>query len=211
MRPSRYLAGPAVATGVLMAAYLLVRPYGDAQAGSAMAEAFSSTRWPIAHMCGAMGLAAFSWLALRLSDLDQSVAARWARAAGLVGAALVLPYFGAESFGLHALGADAARGDLRALALVDEVRYQPLATTMFGAGLIALAISGVAFALAWSHSGCRSHRWAAWPLATLMALFLPQFFLPASWRMAYGAAYLVAALLFARASVVPTDHNDSRR
>lgn len=187
-----------MATGGLMAAYLLLRPYGDAHAGRAMAEAFGSTRWPIAHVCGAMGLAAFTWLALRLSDLDQSVAARWARAAGLVGAALVLPYFGAESFGLHALGADALGGDLSALAMVDEVRYQPLAITMFGAGLAALAVSAVAFALAWSHLGRGLRRWAAWPLAVLVALFLPQFFLPPPWRMAYGVAYLAAALLFAR-------------
>ncbi len=110
----------------------------------------------------------------------------------------MLPYFGAESFGLHALGADAKGGDLRVLALVDEVRYQPLAITMFGAGLIALAVSAAAFALAWSHLGCGSRRWAAWPLAVLMALFLPQFFLPAWWRMVYGVAYLVAALVFAR-------------
>lgn len=210
MRSPRYLVAPAVTTGGLVAAYLLVRPYGDAQAGRAMAEAFGSARWPIAHMCGAMGLAAFSWLALRLSDLDQSRAARWARAAGLAGAALVLPYFGAESFGLHALGADAQDGDLRALALVAEVRYQPLAITMFGAGLIALAVSAVAFAMAWSHLGCGSRRWAAWPLAVLMALFLPQFFLPASWRMAYGVAYLAAAVLYAR-SLTSADRSGSGR
>lgn len=210
MRPTRHLMAPAVMTGGLMAAYLLLRPYGDVRTGPAMADAFGSARWPIAHMCGAMGLAGFAWLALRLADGDRSVAARWARTAGLMGAALVLPYFGAESFGLHALGADARNGDLRALALVDAVRYQPLAITMFGVGLIALAVCAVAFAWAWSHRSRGPRRWAGWPLGVLMALFLPQFFLPAPGRIAYGVAYLVAALLFAGSLTGAGPGGDSR-
>ncbi len=76
-------------------------------------------------MCGALGLAAFPRLMLRLADLDRSVAARWGRGAGLVGAVLVLPYFGAESLGLHAIGIAARDNDLRLLDVVDQVRYQP--------------------------------------------------------------------------------------
>lgn len=198
MRSTRYLLAPSLATGWLMAIYLLLRPYGDSQAGTPMASAFASDRWVTAHMCGAMGLAAFAWSTLRLSDMDPSGPARWARGAGLLGAALVLPYFGAESFGLHALGVQAHGGDLQVLDLVNKVRYEPVAITMFGVGLMALAVSGVAFALAWSrlHVGL-TQSWFGWPLAVLISLFLPQFFLPEWARMIFGVSYLGAACLFA--------------
>lgn len=198
MRSGRYLMVPAVATGGLVAAYLLVRPYGDSDPGAAMAIAFASPWWVVAHMCGALGLAAFAWLSLRLADVNPSGAARWARGGGLVGTALVLPYFGAESFGLHALGAAALGGDGHVLTLVDQVRYQPLAVTMFGVGLVALGVSGVSFALAWARlGGVSRRRWTAWPLGALMALFLPQFFLPEWARMVFGVVFLGAACLVA--------------
>lgn len=197
MRTTRYLLPPTTATGVLMAAYLLLRPYGDSFGVAAMAEAFASPRWVIAHMCGALGLAAFAWLAIRLADLDSSRAARFARGTGLAGAALVQPYFGAESFGLHAIGARAEEGNMALLHLVDQVRYQPLAISTFGGGLVLLAISGIAIARVWSHRSDAAPRWAAWPLGVLVAVFLPQFFLPDLARMLYGIAYLAAGALFA--------------
>lgn len=197
MRSTKYLLPPTLATGMLMAAYLLLRPYGDSRPGSTMAEAFASPRWVIAHTCGALGLAAFAWLALRLAGLDTSRAARFTRGASVAGAALVLPYFGVESFGLHAIGARAQSGDLAVLDLVDQVRYQPPAISMFGVGLILMAISGIAIARIWSHRPGASPRWAAWPLGALLAMFLPQFFLPELGRMLFGIAYLAAAALFA--------------
>lgn len=42
MRSTGYLLPPTITTGILMAAYLLLRPYGDSGPGSAMAEAFAS-------------------------------------------------------------------------------------------------------------------------------------------------------------------------
>ncbi len=83
------------------------------------------------------------------------------------------------------------------LDLVDQVRYQPLAISMFGVGLIMLAISGIAIARMWSHRPGASPRWAAWPLGVLLAMFLPQFFLPDLGRILFGIAYLAAAALFA--------------
>lgn len=197
MQSTKSLLAPTIATGMLTATYLLLRPYGDSQPGAAMAEALASPRWVAAHTCGALGLAAFAWLTLRLADLDTSPAARFARGAGVAGAALVLPYFGAESFGLHAIGVRAKEGDLAVLDLVDQVRYQPLAISMFGVGLILLAISGIALARMWSHRPGASPRWTAWPLGALLAMFLPQFFLPDLGRMLFGIAYLAAAALFA--------------
>lgn len=186
---------PGISTGLLMAVYLLSRPYGDAPGGSRMeaAQAFASPWWIVSHVCGLLALASFAWLGLRLSDLVVGATAAIARGSGLAGAALVLPYYGAETFGLHAVGARAVAGDPAALDLVDPIRNQPVAVAMFGIGLLLLAVSGVTAALAWQRSGLGSRRWTAWPVGVGVALVLPQFLLPPIGRMAFGVAYALAA------------------
>ncbi len=202
MRPrlttERDLLVPLAMTGILMAVYLLVRPYGDSPAltpnSAEQAAAFASPWWVAAHVAGALALAGFGRLALRLSDLArESFAARLARWSGLTGAVLVLPYFGAETFALHVIGRHALT-DVSVLAMVDEIRNQPVAISLFGLGLLLLAVAGVAFALAWTRYA--SSR-AAWPLGILVALVLPQFYLPPVGRMAFGVVYLLAAAVFA--------------
>lgn len=200
--PNRPLLAPTAAAGVLMAAYLLLRPYGDLREDpAAVAEAFASPLWIAAHVCGALAPACVAWLAVRLADLTGGAAAGFARRSGLAGAVLVLPYYGAETFGLHALGRAALDGDTAALDLADPIRGQPVAVAMFGAGLLLLAASGIAVALAWQRS-CSggAGRGAAWPLGVMTALLLPQFFLPPAGRIAYGVAYLLAAAVLAAAA-----------
>ena len=134
-----------------------------------------------------------------------------------IGSGLVLPYYGAEDFGLHAIAGSAGiRGDL--LGLVHAVRYQPLAMTIFGTGLLLLAAAAVMVAIAvW-----RSHvlpRASAILFATGMALFLPQFFAPAAVRIAHGVllaagSIILAAALWAsagrpRAAVTPLTERSS--
>lgn len=179
-----------------MAAYLLSRPYGDVGGGDtpAAAAAFSSGRWIAAHVCGALALASFAALAIRLTDVLEGRLARLARGTSCLGTVLVLPYYGAETFALHVLGRSAAVGDLRVLALVAEVRDQPVAVAMFAVGLLSLAVSGITFAVAWSRSGF-GPQWAAWPLGISVALVLPQFFLPPAGRIVFGLVYLVSALI----------------
>jgi hypothetical protein len=93
-----------------------------------------------------------------------------------IGSGLVLPYYGAEDFGLHAIAGTAGPG-AGLLSLVHAVRDQPLAVTIFGAGLLLLAAAAIMVAVAvW-----RSHvlpRTSAILFATGMALFLPQLFGP---------------------------------
>lgn len=195
-RTERDLLVPLGMTGILMAVYLLARPYGDLAASAAeRAAAFASPWWVAAHVAGALALAGFGRLALRLSDIArESFAARLARWAGLAGVVLVLPYFGAETFALHVIGRRAAAGETSLLPLVDEIRNQPVAIATFGLGLLLLAVAGIAFALAWTRlAGSR----AAWPLGVLVALVLPQFYLPPVGRMAFGVAYLLAAAVLA--------------
>lgn len=188
-------------TGTLMAAYLFLRPYGDLQENTtAIAEAFASPYWIAAHVCGALALASFAALAIRLVDVADRPTSRIARWSATLGTVLILPYYGAETFGLHALGRAALTGNPAVLDLAGSVRNQPVAITMFGLGLLLLAVSGIAVALAWQRSSFGAGTptwWAAWPLGLAMALMLPQFFLSPAGRIAFGAIYLLGAIVFA--------------
>ena len=113
------------------------------------------------------------------------------------GSGPVLPYYGAEGFGLHAIAGSAGpRAGL--LSLVHAVRYQPLAVTIFAAGLLLLAAASIMAAIAvW-----RSHvlpRTSAILFATAMVLFLPQFFSPAPVRIAHGVLLAAGSIILAAA------------
>lgn len=181
-------------SGVLMLFYLVLRPYGDAQGAQTpqAAAAFASSWWVVAHVAGALALACYARLTVLVAGLGTGTEGVWSRTLGLSGLVLVLPYFGAETFALHILGAQAVGGDAAALDLVDPIRNQPVAMTMFGVGLLLLALSAVLLALAWRRSGV-GPVWAIWPLVAGIVLFLPQFFLPPGGRVAFGVAYAVAA------------------
>ncbi len=190
---------PLIGTGILMAAYLLIRPYGDSAglAPEVRAGAFASPRWVIAHLAGALALVSFARFALRLSDANpDSVPARLARWSGLAGAVLMLPYYGAETFALHVIGQQAL-ADPALLDLTEQIRNLPVALITFGVGLLLLAISGVAAATAWRRI---TGSLAGWPLGLGVVLLLPQFYLPSVGRMAFGLAYLAAAGLLAAAA-----------
>lgn len=186
------LAALAGSSGALMATYLLLRPYGDADGGetAAAAEAFASSLWIWSHLAGATSLVALAalWALISTGPI------RWAAVAG---AALVLPYYGAETFALHAIGIRAStQPDV--LSLVPAVRDNPVAMTLFGIGLIALAAAGIAAALHRRRAQDRVSRRAPvagayLPLAVVAALFTPQFFLSPTGRIAYGLLFAAAA------------------
>lgn len=200
---TRHLVVPAVSSGLLMAVYLLLRPYGDTSSGTSAeaAAAFASTWWVVAHLAGALALVQLGRLGLRIDDLLGTPTTMIARWSGLAGAVLVLPYYGAETFGLHAIGR-AGLTDPGVLSLVVDVRDHPAALTTFALGLTLLAVTGVSTALAWQRA-MRGSGWtarAAWPLAVGALLVLPQFYLPPTGRMAFGVAYAAAALVLAYAA-----------
>jgi hypothetical protein len=195
-RTIRDAATPLVSSGVLMAAYLLLRPYGDQGGDLEAARAMASSWWVVSHVCGMLALASVAVAALRIADTAGGASGLVARWAGLGGVVLVLPYYGAETFALHVVARHARDSDVASMSLVTEIREQPVATSMFGLGLLLLAMSGAAIAIAWRRVAVEL-AWAGWPLGVLLVLFLPQFYLPGVGRMAYGVAYLVAASLLA--------------
>jgi hypothetical protein len=189
------------AAGLLFLAYPALRPWHDEGTVAGATASMSSTAWVTAHFFAMLGfiLVPLGLLALR-SALAATRAEPLALAAAVlawIGSGLVLPYYGAEDFGLHAIAGSAGpRAGL--LGLVHAVRYQPLAATIFATGLLLLAAAAIMAAIAvW-----RSHvlpRTSAILFATGMALFLPQFFGPAGVRIAHGILLAAGSIILAAA------------
>ncbi|KAA0925142.1 MULTISPECIES: hypothetical protein [Rhodococcus] len=179
MRTALYLF-----VGVMFAAYPALRPYSD-EVGSAGVDAFASSNWVLAHTFAMLGFIALGLLVLyagRRSDV--AVMTTW------IGVGLVLPYYGAETFALHALGVDAAQTSNPGLIeLADPIRYSLVQSVMFGLGLVLIAVGLVVFAL--------RNRYAM-VLAAGFVLFLPQFYTPPAVRIVHGLLIAVGAILAAR-------------
>lgn len=180
MRAALYLV-----VGLMFALYPALRPYSD-EVGSAGADAFASPIWVLAHTFAMLG-----FIALGLAVLfggrrsDPAVVTTW------IGIGLVLPYYGAETFALHALGVDAAANSNPGLIeLADPIRYSLVQSTMFALGLVSIAVGLVIFAL--------RNRYAT-VLAAGFVLFLPQFYTPPAVRIAHGILIAVGAVIAARA------------
>ncbi|WP_222263759.1 HNH endonuclease signature motif containing protein [Modestobacter marinus] len=149
--------GPAAlaTAGVLFALYPAVRPWGDATAAGS-AAAFASPSSVVAHLAAVAG---FVLLSLGLLSVRAAVAGGpGARAAGAavvvvvvvtwIGTGLTLPYYGAKTFALHALGQRViSTGDDSLLGLVEEIRMGPTQLTTFGIGLVLLGVGAVLGAL----------------------------------------------------------------
>jgi hypothetical protein len=200
---TRIRAGAAAlaAAGVLFLAYPVLRPWHDEGTVAGATASMSSTAWVAAHFFAMLG---FILMPLGLLALREALAATRAEPLALtaavlawIGSGLVLPYYGAEDFGLHAIaGPHGPRAGL--LSLVNAVRFQPLAATIFGAGLLLLAAAGILVAIAvW-----RSHvlpRASGILFAAGIALFLPQFFGPATVRIAHGTLFAAGLIVLAAA------------
>jgi hypothetical protein len=168
---------PWLVSGVAFAAYPLLRPYPDETTMAGLA-AMGSSRWLVAHL---LGMLAFAVLPVGLARLRPDLGAL-----GYAGAVLLLPYYGGEAFGLHAIGRHGvAASDLSMLTVVDGFRYNPVAITMFGLGLLVLAATGVLAVVAcWSRG--RAWRVSVGVVGLGLLLYLPQFFASPAVRIGHG-------------------------
>jgi len=187
--------------GVMFVLYPVVRPWRDESTAAGAHAALSSGAWVASHLFAMIGfiLVPLGLLALwgLLSDTRAERVALVAAVTSWIGAGLTLPYYGAEDFGLHAAAVEGGQADL--LAIVDGFRLDPVAATLFGAGLLTLALSGILAAIGVWRSPTLP-RSAGLLFAAGLALFLPQFFTPAPVRIAHGIllgvglAWLAAAM-----------------
>jgi hypothetical protein len=192
-----------VASGILFVAYPALRPFSS-ETGIEGAQAFASTDWIIAH---SLAMAGFILLGLGLlgvlEDLRGSAGERlasWGIVLSWVGIGMTLPYYGAEVFGLHAVGqAVVDRNDTALMSIVNDIRWE-VGIFWILAGLAALAVGVILFAIAISRSG-RLARWSGIVLAIAFALYIPQFAAGQPLRVAHGVLILIGALILAWAMV----------
>ena len=184
-RPSAIVSAVA---GVLFLLYPVVRPWTDETTVDGAHAAMASGAWVASHLFAMLGfvLVPIALLSLRHAIGLAPAVTMW------VGAGLTLPYYGAEDFGLHA----AATKGTGLLAVAEATRYNPVAVTMFGAGLLTLAAGAILVAVAIWRSGVLP-RYSAIAFAAGFALFLPQFFTPAPVRIAHGVLMLVGLVWLA--------------
>ena len=186
-------AGALAIAGALFVVYPALRPFSD-ETSLQGAAAFASTAWLVAHMLAMVGfiLTTLGLFGLHLS-LQDTPAERLSFGALIItwiGVGLLLPFYGGEAFGLHAIGQRAlAERSADLVRMADEVR-SGAGLLMFLAGLILLAVGAILAALAVWRSR-RLPKWSGVPFAVAFALYIPQFFGSQPIRIGHGL--LVAA------------------
>lgn len=178
-----------IIAAVAFAAYPMVRGSGS-EVGLAGARLYARPAWLLAHLLGMIG---FVTMAVGLDRIDR-LAARLAMA----GSVLVLPYYGAEAFGLHALGQIAVKThDAGMIAAADTFRYHPAAIAVFAAGLLLLAVSGVRLLILLRRPASILTKFGLIVTGIALLGYLPQFFGPIELRIGHGLLLAVGLLLLA--------------
>ncbi|MGJ9413479.1 hypothetical protein ACHAAC_12305 [Aeromicrobium sp. CF4.19] len=176
--------------------YPALRPWG-AETGTVGADTFADLRWPISHTLAMIGFVA---IALALREIDRPL-----ELLAWVGAACLLPYYGAEGWALHALG-DHVRssGDVAALAVAEDFRYDAVPVSFFGVGLVLLAVTGVLLAVHLRHGGLVV-RVGSLVVAAGLLTYAPQFFGPPALRVGHGVVLAVGLAIVAAGLVARRD------
>ena len=147
-------------------------------------------------------MVAFTLLPLGLVGLHNSLketAAEgigyWALVLNLIGTGFTLPFYGAETFGLHVIGQEAiSQHNAELMRMANIVRAAGF--HMFVIGLILLAASAALTAIAVWKSGKYS-KWSGVPFALGFLLYYQQFFWNQSLRIAHGMLVAVGCLWLA--------------
>lgn len=195
------VAGLAV-SGLAFAAYPLLRPYGP-EAGTGFADDLASPLWLTAHVLGMVGFTALAFALRSLvatgtpwqwggRSLREVETRMW------LAIALLLPYYGAEAYGLSAVGRYAQDGDTGVLAVAESFRLAPFEVGSFTAGLLLLVlVGGRVVHGTWATGGAT--RMGGLLAGLGLATYLPQFFTAPVVRMSHGVILGVGLLLLARA------------
>lgn len=205
MNRARYLrlgtAALALA-GIMFALFPLTRPWQDnAGTDAGLVAATASSWWIPSHLFGALGflLLAFATTAVLgvIMKGPGEPAARTMALLMMLGAGLILPYYGIESVGLHAVAVSGELSDTASrVALMEAMRNDPYALGTFGVGLLLAAAAGIFLAV----GIVRAREGSAVPAiaaAVLLALYLPQYF-GAPWlRITHGVLLGVSLLALA--------------
>jgi hypothetical protein len=195
----RLTAGCFAVAGLCFVFYPAIRPFSN-EVSLQGASAFGSGAWVISH---SLAIAGFVLLVLGLFGayllFQQTRNERLVLVAlvtSWIGVGLTLPFYGAEVFGLHAIGRAALQQKNAGLmSLAADVRGEP-GMWFIVIGLVVLGVGTIVYAVAVWRSGMFV-RWSAIPLALGFALYIPQFFAPQALRVAHGLLVAVGCGLVA--------------
>ncbi|WP_166240174.1 hypothetical protein [Paenibacillus turpanensis] len=201
--------------GVLFLLYPAFRPFSD-EASLQGAQAFASPEWVVSHV---MAIFAFVFMTIGLMGLNislQGTRAERLSFRGLllswIGTGLLLPYYGAEVFGLYAIGLEAIGEQNPSLVrLAHDIRFGPGFSMIVG-GLVLLAIGTIIAAMAVWNSRILS-KWSGIPIALGFLLYLPQYAAAQPVRIAHGLLITIGCIWMAasmwRYTMVEKNDNES--
>lgn len=171
--------------GVCFILYPAIRPFAD-EDFLAGAKAFASGAWVIAHLLAVLAFILFSLGWLGLVQRLRTTLARLSLVVSWIGVGLTLTYYGAEVFGLHAIGGTVVEKlDVTMLHLADDIRFGP-GIALLIAGLLLLTVGVLLAEIAIWRSGDLP-RWSGLPLVVGLALYLPQYLASQPVRVAHAA------------------------
>lgn len=181
-RPDRTTRVLFATSGLALFGYLALRPWtaGDTAAG------WANPLWPLSHLLAVAGFVAYAGLGARRPGRLGAVLA-----AATVG--LLLPYYGAEAFGLPALSGLASE---QAATVAQAFRYGAIPLVTFALGWVALGWLAVRTART-LRTPDRLTRVALTVHTIAMLAWLPVFFLPPAGRIAHAAVICETALVIA--------------
>ncbi|MFF2450558.1 hypothetical protein ACFVSW_26290 [Neobacillus sp. NPDC058068] len=188
-----------VISGTLFVLYPAIRPFSD-ESSMEGAAAFASTEWLVAHIFAIIG---FTLLPLGLLGLHNSLKESALKSLTysavvfcLLGIGLTLPFYGGETYGLHAIGLEAITRQTDAIvSLANVVRSGP-GLIMFIIGLLFLAAASIIVAITVWRSGTYQ-KWSGIPFALGISLYIPQFFAGQPLRVAHGFLVFLGCVLIA--------------
>jgi len=182
--------------GLLFVLYPAIRPFSD-ETSLQGAEAFASTAWILAHTLAILGFILLVWGILNLYIMLQETKVErsmfWGLSLSLIGVGLTLPFYGAEVFGLHAIGQEALnQQNVSLLNLANQIRFGP-GFAIIIIGLLSLAVGVILVSLAiWKSN--ELPKWSGVPLALGFALYIPQYTASQPIRIAHGLLIAVSCL-----------------
>jgi hypothetical protein len=186
-------------SGILFVLYPAIRPFSD-EASLEGAAAFASTEWLVAHILAivAFTLLPIGLLGLYISLQDTALKPLMYSAFVfcLVGIGLTLPFYGGETYGLHAIGLEAINQKAADLVSLANVVRSGTGLIMFLIGLLVLATASIIVAITIWRSG-RYQKWSGIPFAVGMTLYIPQFFGGQPLRLAHGLLVTLGCLWIA--------------
>jgi len=187
--------------GILFVLYPAIRPFSD-ETSLQGAQAFASTAWILAHTLAILGFILLAWGIFTLFTLLQGTTTErpmvWGLGLSWLGIGLTLPFYGAEVFGLHAVGQTAVNQQNPALLdLANQIRFGP-GFAIIIIGLLSLAAGAILVAIAiWKAN--MLPKWSGIPLALGFALYIPQYAASQPIRVAHGLLIAVGCIWIAAA------------